>query len=56
MQIKQTLALVNQTLRSQDGVMNELETKYPFILKPQTKQGKKEKNEEQVKTGGGVLV
>jgi len=51
------LALVNQTLRTQDGVMKEFEAKYPFILKPQNKQESKEKKEgEQVKTGGGVLV
>lgn len=49
--------MVNQTLRSQEGVMKEFEAKYPFILKPQNKQDKKEKREgEQVKTGGGVLV
>jgi len=51
------LNLVNQTLRSQDSVMKEFEAKYPFIVKPQNKQEKKEKKEgEQVKTGGGVLV
>ena len=49
--------MVNQTLKSQDGVMKEFESKYPFILQALNKQEKREqKAGEQGKSGGGVLA
>ncbi len=51
--------MVNQTMKSQDSVMKEFESKYPIILQTLNKQEKRDQKvaaSENMKSGGGVLA